>query len=111
MSPDPRDPELQVEPGPDWLTLRDVADELGLPDPGPLEPAWAKLEAAAAAGRRPCLGSDPVAWAWVRSRSDPVFAITRTSVDTVRAGLGMKGRRADPRSRPPAAESGKDPVT
>lgn len=110
MSPDPRDPGFLVEPGPNWLTLRDVADEIGLPDPGPLEPAWAKLEAAAAAGVRPCLGSDPVAWAWVRSGSDPVFAIARSSVDTVRAELGLQVRRAEPRIRPPAAGGGTDPV-
>lgn len=93
MSLDPRDPEFLVEPGPEWLTLRDLADELGLPESGPLGPAWAKLEAAAATESRPCLDAGPIAWAWLRSGSAPVFAVARSSVDTFRAELGLRSPR------------------
>ena len=97
---DPRDARLLVEPGPDWLPRRQIVDELGVPESSEFDRVWTDLEAAAAGGGRPCLRSGPVAWAWLRSGSGPVFAVARSSLDAFRDGFGSQVGRAGQPTRP-----------
>lgn len=104
MSPDPSGPEFQVEPGPDWLTRRQIVDEIGVPESSEFDRVWADLEAAASGGGQPCLRTGPVAWAWLRSGSGPVFAVARSSLDTFRDEFGSQFGRAGQPMRPSSTE-------